>query len=103
MLVILSSSIIMEVVKIFRRRVLILRRLRILAARVVLGHDLVELLGVLGSAQLAVVGDCVLGQTMVTCFCDEGDDDDQVDDDDDGDDGGDSTWCRPWSLGEVER
>ena len=69
----------------------------------VLGHDLVELLGVLGSAQLAVVGDCVLGQTMVTCFCDDGDDDDQVDDDDDGDDGGDSTWCRPWSLGEVER
>ena len=40
---------------------------------------------------------------MVTCFCDEGEDDDQIDDDDDGDDGGDSTWCRPWSLGEVER
>ena len=42
--------------------------------RVVLGHDLVELLGVLGSAQVAVVGDCVLGQTMVTCSSDEGQD-----------------------------
>ena len=31
-----------------------------LTSRVVLGHDLVELLGVLGRAQVAVVGDCVL-------------------------------------------
>ena len=77
-----------------------MRRLRILAARVVLGHDLVELLGVLGRAQVAVVGDCVLGRTMVTCSSDEGQD---SDDSDDGDDGDDSTWCRPWSLGEVER
>ena len=53
-----------------------------MAARVVLGHDLVELLGVLRCAQVAVVGDCVLGQTMVTCFCDEGGD---GDDEDDGD------------------
>ena len=39
-----------------------------MTAREVLGHDLVELLGVLGRAQVAVVGDCVLGQARKLVF-----------------------------------